>query len=405
MIIEKDTTPYGHLIAVETFAHFQFYQYRYDSRVRDGHEDVDGEILLEGHNPIVFVEARGHGIYAWDGNEFPGGTGVVYRFIPERGAEEPDGRNDRDVSYDLISILDELWIRRFDMGDGNTFDSPFQYQGYRFSSEEIIGATLDGDNYTPDAAHNPWHLDDWDDGEVYAGDMFFDPAYTFSYHLFIPGQVSLDYIYNPYLGIFPPTPTPTQAVTPTNTPISPTITPTESSSPTSTPIIPTITMTPTPPLHTPTNIIPTYSPVNSPTPSKTFTPTLTPTNQVVTPSPTQSIYSININLSINKNIFHPGERFLLKLYWKSFDISTYVDLYIILDVYGNYYFYPSWTQDIDYYSFFINNYTESNLNILDFIFPENCGSAQGIKFWAGITYHLTFEILSNIDSVEFGFSE
>ena len=202
VVISKDGTQYGSLLLVETRAHTDFYQYTNDPNISTGSDDVDGGILLDTHRPRLYVEAQGHGVYC-DPNKaddlYSYDGIVIYRF-ESNTTEYPSTGNNENVSYSLIPIIKSLWPRRYDMGDGKTYDQPFLYQGARYSFVNETPAAFDGDNGNgDDKANPPWGMDDGNDGDVYQGDWFFDPAYTVSTHLTIPYNFSLDYTYNPYL--------------------------------------------------------------------------------------------------------------------------------------------------------------------------------------------------------------
>jgi hypothetical protein len=181
LVIQKSGGSYGQFVLMLTRAHENLYSYKdYDSplsdRVREGHEDIDGDIELETHNPYIYVKAEGHAVYGdlrWEEKGFPGGDGVVYRYTGQ--AEEPQNGNDRNVGYDLVYI-GELWEKRH---DSDIF--------YMFG-------TFRGDNYGENKAHAPWRWDDKDDGEVYADQFFIDPAYLVDYYHDGLGNFSHDYI-------------------------------------------------------------------------------------------------------------------------------------------------------------------------------------------------------------------
>lgn len=179
LAIEKDGS-FGRLVAMETMAHDQFYQYRAVPEVEAGSETVDGEVqLFDKSHPRIFVEAKGHGVYACDGrcDRAPGGDGIIY--AEAGGADSPDGPHgnfERVYAYSLIAFdadgrLDGnqgFWYRRRDICDTCTFGS---------------WGRLRGDNYGTDRAKLAWAWDDADDGEVYAGAMLCDPALFFDVHL------------------------------------------------------------------------------------------------------------------------------------------------------------------------------------------------------------------------------
>ena len=199
VVITKDWSKYGSLLLMETRAHWDFYQYTNDPNIGTGSDDVDGGIIPDSEGrPTVFIEAKGHGVYAWDGSDFPGGDGVIYRYC-SNVTDYPEYGDDSNVTYSLIPIMRSLWPRRHDIGNGHMYDQPFIYSGGRFSFVNEIPGSFDGDTNQPDAANPPWGMDDGDDGAVYKGDWFFDPAYTVNVHLSIPYDFSLDYVYNPYL--------------------------------------------------------------------------------------------------------------------------------------------------------------------------------------------------------------
>ncbi|MEM3087458.1 MAG: hypothetical protein QXT68_10055, partial [Halobacteria archaeon] len=196
LVVQKDGTPYGRVQVVETLAHDEFYQYTDDASIKSGTDNVDGGIVYDSTTgtPVVYVESKGHGICGWDSpstvkcshsknDDFPGGDGLFYRY--KGVAELPEHKNDRDVGYDLLP-MSLLWDRRADIGNGRTFDCPFSYAGARHSIPGTIGGCLDGDTKGDDQAKPPWGWDDSNDGPVYKGDWFFDPAHAVSTHLDIP---------------------------------------------------------------------------------------------------------------------------------------------------------------------------------------------------------------------------
>ena len=197
IVVTKDGSQYGSFFLMETRAHLDFYQYTNDGNIGTGSDDVDGGVIMDNGRPTVFIEAKGHGVYAWDGTDFPGGDGVIYYYINNQ-TDYPTGGNDRNVSYALVPIMRTLWPRRQNIGDGNMYDDPFVYSGVRYNFSASIGGAFDGDTYQTDKANPPWGMDDSGDN-VNRGDWFLDCAYTVNDHLSIPYNFSLTYEYNPYL--------------------------------------------------------------------------------------------------------------------------------------------------------------------------------------------------------------
>ncbi len=220
-------------------------------------------------------------------------------------------------------------------------------------------------------------------------------------------------------------------LTPTPT-LSPTLTPTSTYIPTNTPThIPPVTNTPifTPtlkpsftPFFTPTSSIPTLTPTPTKTPFITPTPTPTPPppppSSTPIPTPTFTIhptytYSITPTFTLppqtfiseiftNQEIYHSGDNFILKTKIINNISPMSVDKYIVLDVWGQYWFWPSWSQNIDKKTLHYNIgiFVEE---ILNFIWPSNAGSASGIKFWLACFEPDTFNLIGNISYCVFGY--
>ncbi|MHA1156443.1 MAG: hypothetical protein ACTSQK_10080 [Candidatus Heimdallarchaeota archaeon] len=203
LIVIKKNSGWGDFLCMVTEAHNDFRQYTdYDnspsSNVEEGYEDIDGDVqfksagsydvdtTFEVHNhPIVYVDCEGHGVYGarrWESNGFPGGDGIIY--YPKGNAEEPSGKNDRDVSYALTSI-DVLWKKRFDSyGSGHTFGSFYEF---------------DGNDYGTDKAKAPWGWDDGDDGPTFTGEIFYNPMDLIRIHFDGLGTFYSRYTWNPYV--------------------------------------------------------------------------------------------------------------------------------------------------------------------------------------------------------------
>jgi len=211
LVVEKDGTRFGKLVAMETLAHDIFYQLENDTRIRDKREadgpveDIDGHIEIEsdetGQHPMVYIECLGHGVWGYrhNGKEMgPDDTYVIYR--PGEKAEEPSHKNDHDVSYELIDVFhqtDGLWVQRDRFGDVDvkTYSAPQPFwDGFRY--DRNLGSAFyssGGVNARP-----PWG---WQAKGTRRGDWFFAPAFSFKRHLDIPGLEgeNLEYVRNPYL--------------------------------------------------------------------------------------------------------------------------------------------------------------------------------------------------------------
>lgn len=200
LIVIKKGGTWGQFLCLETEAHNELWQYTDANNapsnlVTNGHESIDGDVEFEEvtqynmefsfashQHPIIYVDAKGHGVFGanrWEDNDFEGGEGIVYK--PKGTAEEPTNGNDRDVSYQLMSIQ-ALWDKRF-VTNGEPFDS---------------FGIFDGDDGTDDSAKAPWGWDDPNDGSTYTGELFYNPVDLVNVHFNDLGDFNFHYIFNPY---------------------------------------------------------------------------------------------------------------------------------------------------------------------------------------------------------------
>jgi len=194
----------------------------------------------------------------------------------------------------------------------------------------------------------------------------------------------------------PPTDTP---VPPTDTPVPPTDTPVP---PTDTPVPP--TDTPVPPTDTP--VPPTDTPIpptDTPIPPTPTTAPGEPTNTPVQPTDTPTAGSIIFDLVLNQTYFKPWDHFLFTAIIENtlpiFDTHEY----ILLDVYGYYWFWPSWNDTGDYKEKTIPFGFVDEEIILDFWWPAAVGAADNIRFWGALIDPVSMDIIGDYDMVEFSY--
>ncbi len=140
--------------------------------------------------------------------------------------------------------------------------------------------------------------------------------------------------------------------------------------------------------------------LNTPVPTVTPTPRVTPTP---TEPPTPTPFT-GVSLYMNRYQFTSGDVFKLRALCSGDDDTHGADLYIILDVFGTFWFYPGWTQTPDY-QFLPGQGSEMNpIFILDFHWPEgDFGSMEGLIFWGGLLNPDTHDLIGYIDFVTFGY--
>jgi hypothetical protein len=189
--------------------------------------------------------------------------------------------------------------------------------------------------------------------------------------------------------------------TPTPTPTGPTHTPT---------IAPTITMTPTPtygtqPPTSPPTPPPTSPPSSTPTPTPPFTPT--PVHSY-TPTPS-GCTTTGVTVEMPLAVYHGGDTCWCRATVCNAEGNTLENypLFVILDVYGLYFFAPSFNQVFDYY---LTQYPqfptgETVVEVLPpFTWPANVGSASGIVWYGALTNPAMTDLFGELGMFTFGWS-
>lgn len=203
------------------------------------------------------------------------------------------------------------------------------------------------------------------------------------------------------------TPTRTPSLTPTRTATStPTITATATEAPSFTPTA-TSTLSPTPTGTEPPTMTPTLSPTVTltETPEPTATATEIPPTGTPTLVPTEPAIPLTVEITTNQTVYEPSDTFILTAIVDNLATAINVSEFIILDVYGAYWFWPDWTQDLAYERTTFSSLEHREEIILQFTWPEGAGAAEGIIFWLGLLDPASWNPVSNIDFTEFGFRE
>jgi len=110
-----------------------------------------------------------------------------------------------------------------------------------------------------------------------------------------------------------------------------------------------------------------------------------------------------VALRLNDDMFYEGMLFLLELdYLNSAPTDYYADVYLVLDVYGSYWFWPGWTQDLDFNSRTLPAQSITTEVIFDFIWPYYAGNFDDVLIWAAAFKPGTQELFGKYDHVSFG---
>ncbi|MBN2055699.1 hypothetical protein JW905_12290 [bacterium] len=273
--------------------------------------------------------------------------GTILSFWVWLGVE----RNLYDHAYVRISTNGTTWQELWQNGSTSLEGGGWEYWEFDISSY------ADGH----DTVYIRWVMGATDQGWVYCG-------------------WNIDDVVVSYIGDCEPPATPT--------PLPPTATPT---------VTPPIT--PTPPPVTPTHPFATFTPPPfTPTPRPSTTPGLDTPTPVVTPQPG----SLSIDLALNRDMFHTGEPFLLSCTTENTGESLTVEEYILLDVFGAYFFWESWSPSLDYRMTHVMSGSSTTETILSFVWPAGAGSSRGVRFWGAFLYPGTADLASNLCTVSFG---
>jgi len=220
-VVSKEGGGTGKLLAIETRFHLEWFDYA-DASVKGGAGAVDGPIHLDSKSgrPQVYSQMVGHGIcggYSPPNRLFPDlsitcnhgetphidQTGVIYS--PDLPATMPTVESGKTVNagYALVELRTSVWTHITEIGPGKTFKEAIDFKGERCGTAlpacpKGIGGAWEGNEGS--SPGEPW-AQVGGSGVSADGDQFFDPAYTMSKRLTFPTPFSLEYCYNPYVGI------------------------------------------------------------------------------------------------------------------------------------------------------------------------------------------------------------
>jgi len=122
-----------------------------------------------------------------------------------------------------------------------------------------------------------------------------------------------------------------------------------------------------------------------------------------TPTPTPGV--VWYDLVMADTDLHTGDLFLLERECGNpLETLLTADEYIILDVFGLYWFWPGWTQNLDKMQLDLSSGEHRNDTILTFVWPENTGSGSGLRFWGAILFAQTMDLI-DYDVVEWAYTE
>lgn len=194
---------------VETMSHNQYLKYR--------HRDVastDGELIeMRGQHPLVFAEAKGHGVSNYTGTreqlKKSANGMLIYNYTGV--AQNPDQRRGESIGYDLIGMVETLWLRA-QTGESETYAETIDFPVVKLTMQHAsgqpgemewavgkIGAAFRGSVGFRNKARAPWGWYDMDEPSQPRGEWFFDPAAVIARHFHLALPFTQTYIYHPFI--------------------------------------------------------------------------------------------------------------------------------------------------------------------------------------------------------------
>jgi hypothetical protein len=130
----------------------------------------------------------------------------------------------------------------------------------------------------------------------------------------------------------------------------------------------------------------------------------TPESATPTATPTEPSGDISIDLDLNQDRYTAGDNFLLRCICVNPGPDISVEEYIVLDVYGLYFFWPGWTASPDFRGYVLTTGSGQYEEILKFEWPEgHFGETAGLYFYAALLDAASHSLLGTYDAVEFGY--
>ncbi|MBN1551619.1 right-handed parallel beta-helix repeat-containing protein, partial [bacterium] len=111
-----------------------------------------------------------------------------------------------------------------------------------------------------------------------------------------------------------------------------------------------------------------------------------------------------VDLLLNDTMFEAGEPFKLRAYCVGTDNVSEADLYVALEVFGQFWFWPDWQQIPSHKRIDLTSGSVHYYFILDFTWPDGeFGSIDGLNFWGAMFDPVDGELIGNYDKVTFGY--
>lgn len=199
-------------VYVETLAHNRYIKYVPERRAAAGYEKV----AMDGERPELFVEPKGHAIEAFTGdeNQLKDSINGVRRYRYSGHADNPAKQASGPIGYDLLPIYSTLWAHARG-GENETYGEAHSYSAISIraliadsgktesqSRAGSFGSAFRGTVGAANMARPPWGWFDMNEKDRPLGEWFLDPAGVVKRHFSMGDDFSVEYVHEPYLGIF-----------------------------------------------------------------------------------------------------------------------------------------------------------------------------------------------------------
>ncbi|MBN1551306.1 M6 family metalloprotease domain-containing protein [bacterium] len=105
-----------------------------------------------------------------------------------------------------------------------------------------------------------------------------------------------------------------------------------------------------------------------------------------------------VDIDVNHQVFHGGDEFKLTLKINNPGPAVTADVYVLLDVYGMYYyFWPTWTESLAFETRNLPSGYDNIEVLMQFDWPNGAGAGSNTRFWAAMLHTGTSTLLGNYD--------
>ncbi len=114
---------------------------------------------------------------------------------------------------------------------------------------------------------------------------------------------------------------------------------------------------------------------------------------------------VSTMLNINSQYFRGGDTFSLSVTVDNQSVDLSANLFVILDVYGSYFFWDDWSDALDFMPVSLTAFENREIPVLEFVWPTGVGSGEGLWFWSALVTNDLTSLVGDLDSVEFSFGD